>query len=207
MYLDTVSNLKSWQDKESHWLSNPVLHSGEGKHQVSIELYHAIGKSPKIPCGAVDQPEFEVKGSKFMFDDKVFKGKQAKSDIIDILKKSCPGCTLYLQDDGKSSKNSFQLRCNHYPQQSKESKEKFSIPDEFSKDNIAPFTKKQKSSKGQNAWDRFNNQKMKSNKRPHVQRAKKLRRRKGWKRAYPIVVEEHRNKRGDSVLAKSAEQR
>ena len=116
--------LKSWQDKESHWLSNLVLHSTEGKHQVSVEFCHAIGKSPKIPCGAVDQPEFEVKGSKFMFDDKVFKGKQAKSDIIDILKKSCPGCTLYLQDDGKSSKNSFQLRCNHYPQQSKESKEK-----------------------------------------------------------------------------------
>jgi len=87
MYLDAVSNLKSWQDKESHWLSNPVLHSGEGKHQVSVELCHAIGKNPKIPGGAVDQPEFEVKGSKFMFDDKVFKGKQAKSDIIHILKK------------------------------------------------------------------------------------------------------------------------
>ena len=42
-------------------------------------------------CGAVDQPEFEVKDSKFMFDDKVFEGKQTKSDIIDILKKSCPG--------------------------------------------------------------------------------------------------------------------
>jgi len=35
----------------------------------------------------------------------------------------------------------FQLRCNHYPQQSKESKAKYSIPDEFTKDNIAPFTK------------------------------------------------------------------
>jgi len=88
-----------------------------------------------------------------MFDDKVFKGKQAKSDIIDLLKKSCPDCTLYLQDDGKSSKNPFQLQCNHYPQQSKESKEKYSILDKFSKDNIAPFTKKQSSSKGQNAWD------------------------------------------------------
>jgi len=86
-------------------------------------------------------------------------------------------------------------------------KRKISIPDEFSKDNIAPFTKKQKSSKGQNAWDRFNKQKMKSNKWPHVQRAKKLRRRKGWKSADPIVVEEYRNKRGDSVRAKSAEQR
>jgi len=58
------------------------------------------------------------------------------------------------------------LQCNHYPQQSKEPKEKYSIPDEFSKENIALFTQKQKSSKGQNAWDRFNNQKMKSNKRP-----------------------------------------
>ena len=134
-YLNTVSNLKSWQDKESNWLSNLVLHSREGNHQVSVELCHAIRKSPKIPCGAVDQPEFEVKGSKFMFDDKVFKGKQAKSDIIDILKKYIPGCTLYLQDDGKSSKNSFQLQCNHYPQQSKESKEKYSIPDKFSKES------------------------------------------------------------------------
>ena len=71
MYLGTVSNLKSWQDKTSHWLSNPVLRSGEGKHQVSNELCHVIGKSPKISCGAIDQPEFEVKGSKFMFDDNV----------------------------------------------------------------------------------------------------------------------------------------
>ena len=47
---------------------------------------------------------------------------------------------------------------------------------------------------------------MKSNKRPHVQRAKKLRRRKGWKSADPIVVEERRNKRGDLVRAKNAEQ-
>ena len=53
-------------------------------------------------------------------------------------------------------------------------KRKYSILDEFSKDNIAPFTKKQSSSKGQNAWDQFNNRKMKSNKRPHVQRAKNL---------------------------------
>jgi len=62
---------------------------------------------------------------------------------------------------------------------------KISIPDEFSKDNIALFTKK-KSSKGQNVWDRFNNQKMKSNKWPHVQRVKKIRQRKGWKRADPM---------------------
>ena len=128
-------------------------------------------KKSKNPCGTIDQPEFEVKGSKFMFDDNLFKGKEAKSDIIDLLKKSCPGCTLYLQDDGKSSKNSYQLRCNHYPQQSKELKEKYSIPDEFTKDNIAPFTKN-KSSNGQNAWDRFNNVKMNSTKRPHIQGAK-----------------------------------
>ena len=85
MYLDTVSNLKSWQDKESHWLSNPVLHSGEGKHQVSVELCHAIGKNPKIPGGAVDQPGFEVKGSKFMLDDKVFKGKKEKRQSLILL--------------------------------------------------------------------------------------------------------------------------
>ena len=46
---------------------------------------------------------------------------------------------------------------------------------------------------------------MKSNKRSHVQRAKKLRRRKGWKSADKIVVEEHRNKRADLVRTKNAE--
>jgi len=47
---------------------------------------------------------------------------------------------------------------------------------------------------------------MKSNKRPHIQGAKKLGRRKGWKSADKTVVEEQRNNRGDLVHAKNAEQ-
>jgi len=40
---------------------------------------------------------------------------------------------------------------------------KLSHKDEFTKDNIAPFTKKQSSSKGQKSWEWFNNDKLRSN--------------------------------------------
>ena len=62
-------------------------------------------------------------------------------------------------------------------------------------------------SNGQNAWDILHNRKMKSNKWPHIQGAKNLGRRKGWKSANKIAVEEQRNKRGGSVRAKNEEQR
>ena len=48
---------------------------------------------------------------------------------------------------------------------------------------------------------------MKSKKRLYIEGAKILHHRKGWKSAAKIVVEEKRNKRGDSVRAKNAEER
>ena len=110
MHIDTVIGLTNWQDDASQWESKPILsHKG-----VSVDLSTAVGPNAVTPKGAPDQPRFHPKQSKYQFDPILFNGPDAKSDLIDLLSRSCPGCTLYLQLNG-SKNHQYQLRCNHYP--------------------------------------------------------------------------------------------
>ena len=125
---------------------------------VSVDLSTAVGPNAVTPKGAPDQPRFHPKQSKYQFDPILFNGPDAKSDLIDLLSRSCPGCTLYLQLNG-SKNHQYQLRCNHYPIEH-QSSIKFSDPQCFTKDNVAPITNKRSVSYSKAAFHRMKNPKM-----------------------------------------------
>ena len=185
MHIDTVIGLTNWQDDASQWESKPMLsHKG-----VSVDLSTAVGPNAVTPKGAPDQPRFHPKQSKYQFDPILFNGPDAKSDLIDLLSRSCPGCTLYLQLNG-SKNHQYQLRCNHYPIEH-QSSIKFSDPQCFTKDNVAPITNKRSVSYSKAAFHRMKNPKMRS--RPRVSRSVDRRKKKS--------VSKQKNKRGQSHRA------
>ena len=187
MHPDIVQALTDWQNDACEWQSNPIIdHDG-----ICVPICQAVGKDSMTPIGAPGQPRWYPKNSKYQFDSDRFKGLDAKNDLIDMLKSSCPGCTLYLQVDD-NRKGLYQLRCNHYPIQH-ESTKKFSDPQRFTKDNVVRIGNKRSQSYKQSGFRRMNNPKMRS--RPRV--------RSVVDRRDPKKKPKQKNKRGESARAAS----
>ena len=136
MHPDTVNALTNWQKKASNWKPDPLIdHDG-----ICVPLCEVIGPKASIPNNVPCQPRWHPKNSYYQFDSKRFSGPKALHDLIDTLKTSCPGCSLYLQENKDKKCSYFQLRCNHYPIQHKSSV-KFS-PECFTKDGVPVATEK-----------------------------------------------------------------
>ena len=185
MHIDTVNGLTGWQDKASQWSSSPIVcHNG-----VFVHLSAAVGPNAVTPKGTPNQPRFYPKNSKYQFDSDIFKGPDAKANLIELLSRACPGCTLYCQKQD-TKHHQYQLRCNHYPLEHKSSI-KFSDSQCFTKDDLAPITNKRSQSYSKAAFHRMQNPKMRS--RPRV--TKTVDRRKKKPQSH------HKNKRGHSHRA------
>ena len=116
MRFDIVSSFQAWHDEASSWVSDPIINHGGKK----VCLADAVGPNAKSPCGVPNPPLIHPKKSKYQFDPVQFSGPNAYPALCDMLKDACPGCTLYEQMKD-TKKHCYQLRCNRYPKEHKNS--------------------------------------------------------------------------------------
>ena len=123
-----VQSIQDTQNKLSHWDQNPVIVDPNNKDPNSvIDLCKAVGKNAETPPNAVNQPPMYPNDSQFQFDPTTFHGKDALAPLCSLIRGFCPGCKLYLQDDGTPRKKgtTYQLRCQHYPLKHKRKQKQF----------------------------------------------------------------------------------
>ena len=166
MHLDTITNLIDWHETQCHWSSDPILHDKVNGVDNLIHLCQAIGPSSQVPITSYDQPPFHPNDSSYQFDTNLFSGLSAQNDIVQLLKSSCPDCKMFLQIEGSRKTDDlihFKLCCNHYPIIHSRSDDYFD-DNKFTKHNVVRQRLKQSSSKGNSAWERMKNYKLKNNK-------------------------------------------
>ena len=154
MHLNTVKSITGWQDLASEWHSDPIVKHGN----TDVQLCHAVGPDACPPDDCPGQPSLYPRHSLYQFDSNCYHGAESRDSLISMLKHSCPGCTLFLQQNDTKN-HMYQLRCNHYPTQH-HSSQKFSDPERFTKDNVVPITNKRSQSHSQSAFQRMRNPKM-----------------------------------------------
>jgi hypothetical protein len=135
-----------------------LLHDG-----VSVNATCAVGVNGSAPASAPDQP-FLLPGTRYCFDSK-FRGVDGFGPLCIALADSCTDCSLYIDQNGKTSARSnnlrYCLRCTCYKVQ-KQNSENF-LEGHYVMKNTIPMRNKAHRTKGQKTIvDRFATHKMKS---------------------------------------------
>ena len=160
MERQTADDIITAQIWLSTWSSKLVVPHGNSKVDVSCAAYQRgqIRQQPLVD----NLPKVLPNRCLYGFDPNLFNGRKCASDIENIIKSSCDGCTLHRFKWCKTKGNRlvFSLRCACYRTQKKSTKASNFDDNKFSKIGVKPEEVVQSNSKTYRSYNRMSSNKL-----------------------------------------------